>query len=119
MERFSGQLRVPSTGSLGYRSLNLRTPSTTDANAMHELIHTLNRVDNLRFRLPVPNDPYTGNRAATFFGVSCPQQVNTDTAIIPDGFNDLADLYVSDWVTSAAGPWGEDCGFFMSCLGHG
>jgi carboxylesterase type B len=31
-------------------------------------------VGDLRFRLPVPNDPYTGAHQATNYGPSCPQQ---------------------------------------------
>ncbi|KAA1472206.1 alpha/beta-hydrolase [Dentipellis sp. KUC8613] len=39
-------------------------------------------VGDLRFRLPVPNDPYNGTRSATEYGNMCPQQ--DANATLPD-----------------------------------
>ncbi|KAK7688542.1 hypothetical protein QCA50_008080 [Cerrena zonata] len=64
---------------------------------------------NLRFRLPVPNSPYSGNISLTQFGNSCPQQLTNIT--IPD----TLPRNVSDTISNLTGrifspmPGSEDC----------
>ncbi|KAI0699094.1 carotenoid ester lipase precursor [Cytidiella melzeri] len=62
---------------------------------------------DLRFSLPVANDPYTGTHQATSFGQSCPQQAfNFDIpdAVVSDVLNDV----INEFYTIVT-PNGEDC----------
>ncbi|KAI0345568.1 carotenoid ester lipase precursor [Trametopsis cervina] len=62
---------------------------------------------DLRFRLPVANDPYVGTHQATSFGLSCPQQAfnfDLQNAVVSDVANDVINTFYS-LVT----PSGEDC----------
>lgn len=62
---------------------------------------------DLRFRLPVANDPYTGSHDATAFGLSCPQQATT--LPLPAGLlSNVTDLLLNTF-SSILEPSGEDC----------
>lgn len=54
----------------------------TSAHSTYNTLYLSIRTGDLRFRLPLPNDPYTGLFNATAFGPVCPQQNVTYT--IPD-----------------------------------
>ncbi|KAI0793056.1 carotenoid ester lipase precursor [Irpex lacteus] len=62
---------------------------------------------DLRFRLPVPNDPYTGTHLATSFGNACPQQAST-TNFPPQAASDVVKDMIAKFF---AVPFtsGEDC----------
>ncbi|KAI0804500.1 carotenoid ester lipase precursor [Irpex lacteus] len=62
-------------------------------------------VGDLRFRLPVPNDPYTGAYNATNFGQVCPQQ--TLSPSLPDNLAPEAKAILIAF--SATFPDSEDC----------
>ena len=81
-------------------------------------------VGDLRFRLPVPNEPYgVGIHNATSFGLACPQQatissdsissllnyINSTNALSPAGFENLTVLLDSIPSTAVTTPFGEDC----------
>ena len=65
------------------------------------------RTGNLRFNLPVANDPYNGTHDATAFGLSCPQQALT--LPLPSGVISDVTNFLLDTVMSAVFPDGEDC----------
>lgn len=65
---------------------------------------------DLRFRLPVANDPYTGSLNATSFGFSCPQQVPTGFSIPSVVANDTAEI-AELLLLVQTNPPGEDCKF--------
>ncbi|KAI0790999.1 carotenoid ester lipase precursor [Abortiporus biennis] len=64
-------------------------------------------VGDLRFRLPIANDPYNGTQTVTSFGAACPQQsINLP---LPDGIvTDAIDFIVND-VYNIITPSSEDC----------
>ncbi|KIP02703.1 hypothetical protein PHLGIDRAFT_78736 [Phlebiopsis gigantea 11061_1 CR5-6] len=64
-------------------------------------------IGNLRFRPPLPSDPYSGTYDSGFFSVSCPQQV--PPLNIPIGFEALTQSFVASYASTQVGPWGEDC----------
>ena len=74
----------------------------------------LSRTDDLRFRLPVANDPYTGTHQATSFGQSCPQQAfsaDLPSQVLSDVVSDV----VNEFFTIVT-PNGEDCTFICPSL---
>ncbi|KAK7688643.1 hypothetical protein QCA50_008181 [Cerrena zonata] len=62
---------------------------------------------DLRFRLPVPNDPYTGTHSASDFGPSCPQQ--PPKLPIPGNLAAEAVNFIVDTAFNAVFPSSEDC----------
>lgn len=63
----------------------------------------------MRFRLPEPTEPYSGNHIASFFGPPCPQQV--PSLSVPEGVQNITDIFIGNYVNSLAGPGSEDCKF--------
>lgn len=64
-------------------------------------------IGDLRFRLPVPNDPYNGTHSAIAFGPSCPQQALK--LAIPDGLAADAVNFILDTAFAVVLPDSEDC----------
>ncbi|KIP05209.1 hypothetical protein PHLGIDRAFT_74623 [Phlebiopsis gigantea 11061_1 CR5-6] len=62
---------------------------------------------DLRFRLPVANDPYTGTHDATAFGLSCSQQ-GVSLSIPSSIVSNITDFLVNT-VIDVVVPSGEDC----------
>ncbi|KAA1472212.1 carotenoid ester lipase precursor [Dentipellis sp. KUC8613] len=62
---------------------------------------------DLRFRLPKPNDPYSGTQTVTAFGPSCPQQ--DITIPIPPGLAQDAVDFLVNTVYGLIFPDSEDC----------
>ena len=107
---FVAPLTAWPTDSSEYLLLNLRASEYP----FHVISSTLTRHErtgDLRFRLPVPNSPYTGNVDATQFGSPCSQQLTNIT--IPDTLS----KNVSDVITGLTGrifspmPGSENCLF--------
>ncbi|KAI0699098.1 carotenoid ester lipase precursor [Cytidiella melzeri] len=64
-------------------------------------------IGDLRFSLPVANDPYTGTHQATSFGQTCPQQafnVSTPDPVMSNVLNDVFNGFFT-----IVTPNGEDC----------
>lgn len=62
---------------------------------------------DLRFRLPVPNDPYSGTHDAISFGLACPQQemkLSLPSAVISN-----ISEFIVETVAAVVTPFGEDC----------
>jgi acetylcholinesterase len=57
------------------------------------ILTTYPRTGDLRFRLPVANDPYTGVHNATSFGPVCPQQ--SEQYVILDNLAPEAKAFLS------------------------
>ncbi|GJE92632.1 carotenoid ester lipase precursor [Phanerochaete sordida] len=67
-------------------------------------------VGDLRFRLPVPNDPYDGTYNATQFGFTCAQQAGPPVTIPPILYNVTAEVAALEaTLFSAMTPVDEDC----------
>lgn len=64
-------------------------------------------VGDLRFRLPVANDPYNGSRMATSFGDVCPQQAFT--LPLPKEVPTKGLEFVINQVYNIISPASEDC----------
>ncbi|KAI0088623.1 carotenoid ester lipase precursor [Irpex rosettiformis] len=62
---------------------------------------------DLRFRLPVANDPYTGTLQATSFGTACPQQAFNFDIPVP-GISDIVNEVINGFYDLIT-PNGEDC----------
>ena len=65
------------------------------------------RVDDLRFNLPEPVDPYTGTYTVTAFGPACPQQ-SVDLPLINGLAGDAIDFIVNT-IYGVIFPDDEDC----------
>jgi hypothetical protein len=69
---------------------------------------TLPRVGDLRFRLPVAVDAYTGSHTVNSFGPACPQQA----VVLPilSGFPEEVIDYIANSAYGVIFPSAEDCG---------
>ena len=71
-----------------------------------------NSTGDLRYRLPVGNDPYQGIYNATEFGLACPQQNATseaDLSVLPP---QTLEFYLNNY-TKNFGAGDEDCKCFL------
>lgn len=101
---------VGAVDGLTYKFLGIpfAKPPYVEADSTLPLLAQFTRsTGDLRFSLPVPNDPYAGTHTATSFGLACPQQAfkfNLPSSVVADVVNEVINE-VFDTVT----PSGEDC----------
>ncbi|KAJ3555359.1 hypothetical protein NM688_g2623 [Phlebia brevispora] len=83
------------------------TDSITSTNVFLGIPFAQPPVGDLRFSLPVANDPYTGTNDATSFGSACPQQ-SVDLPLPPGLAADAVD-FLTNTILDVISPSSEDC----------
>jgi hypothetical protein len=95
-----------STSSSVSRSLNHRAHLGIVLSSPTQLKRHARSIGDLRFRLPRPNAPYTGEINATAFGLACLQQ--NSTVDVPTNLSPIALMIIGE-ETSTPVPDSEDC----------